>query len=64
MSTIQGVSSKRTNKLSSPEVQTIFKSHDLILFTERWSKKFTELHVENFDIEQKIKKLANVRQEA
>lgn len=33
----------------SPEVKQIFKEHDIILFTETWSNKQTELEVQGFE---------------
>ena len=41
--------SKYVNKLMSLEVKQIFKEHDIILFTETWSNKQTELEVQGFE---------------
>lgn len=46
---IQCLISKYVNKLMSQEVKQIFKEHDIILFTETWSNKQTELEVQGFE---------------
>jgi hypothetical protein len=45
---VQGLKTKRTDKLKSPELQYIFNSHDIVLFTETWSNESVDLHVNNF----------------
>ena len=40
---------KRTNKLSSPELRDIFDSHDIVLLTETWTNSFSDLHVDTFE---------------
>ena len=45
----QGLISKRTNKLNSPELQHIFNSSDVVLFTESWTDENSELFVNNFE---------------
>ena len=45
----QGLISKRTNKLNSPELQHIFNSSDVVLFTESSTDDNSELFVNNFE---------------
>ena len=49
MLNIQGLSTKRTNKLNSPELNAIFCSHDIVLLTETWTDQYSDLSVDNFD---------------
>ena len=49
MLNIQGLISKRTNKLHLQEVKQIFETHDIVLFTETWSDKLSDLNFENFE---------------
>lgn len=49
MLNIQGISTKRTNKLLSPEIKDIFNNHDIVLFTETWANQFSDLTVEHFE---------------
>jgi hypothetical protein len=34
---IQGIATKRTNKLNSPEIRNIFENNDIVLFSETWT---------------------------
>ena len=43
----QSLSTKQVNKPSTPEINTIFESHDVVLLTETWSNNFSHLHFEN-----------------
>ena len=43
------MSTKRTNKLDSPEAQNIFKNNDVILLTESWTNDFSQLNVNNYE---------------
>ena len=45
----QGLISKRTNKLNSPELQHIFNTSDVVLFTESWTDENAELSINNFE---------------
>jgi hypothetical protein len=45
---VQGLKTKRTDKLKSPELQSVFNSHDIVLFTETWSNESVDLHVNDF----------------
>ena len=48
---MQGLVSKRTNKLEHPEVKTVFENNDLLLLTETWTSVHSELdlNVDGFD---------------
>ena len=46
---VQGLTSKRTNKLNSSEFQNIFSSNDIILITESWTDEYSDIEVSNFD---------------
>ena len=46
---MQGLTSKRTNKLKSPELIETFKNHDVVLLTETWTNSFSDLTVDNFE---------------
>ena len=45
----QGLISRRTNKLKSPELKQIFDTSDLVLFTESWTDENSDLEVNNFE---------------
>ena len=45
----QGLISRRTNKLKSPELKQIFDSSDLVLFAESWTDETSDLEVNNFE---------------
>lgn len=46
--TIQGLVSRRTNKINSPELASIFDSSDIVLLTETWTNDFSDIDVRNF----------------
>ena len=46
---VQGLVTKRTNKLKSMEFQNIFKNNDLVLLTETWTNEFSDISVNNFE---------------
>lgn len=46
---VQGLISKRINKLKSKEVSTIFQNNDVVLFTEVWSSEIQDLSVDGFE---------------
>ena len=46
---VQGLSTKRTNKLKSEEFRNIFKSSDIVLLTVTWTNDFSDIHVNNFE---------------
>lgn len=46
---IQGLITRRMNKLDSPELIQIFRNHDLILLTETWANELCDLQVEGFE---------------
>ena len=46
---VQGLSTKRSNKLLSKEVIEIFNNNDIVLFTETWSNEFSEFNVNGFE---------------
>lgn len=61
---VQGLVTKRTNKLKTEEFQTIFNSSDIVLLTESWTNDFSDIQVDHFEsymyyIAKKIRKLAN-----
>ena len=45
----QGLISRRTNKLKSPELKHIFNTSDLVLFTESWTDESSNLNVNDFE---------------
>ena len=46
---VQGLISRRTNKLLTPELQNVFQNNDVVLFTETWSNNMSDVHVDNFE---------------
>ena len=46
---VQGLISKRVNKLKSKELFSIFQNHDIILFTETWTSDISDLNVDGFE---------------
>lgn len=46
---VQGLVSRRTNKLKLSELQHIFASSDLVLLTETWTDDFSDISVNHFD---------------
>ena len=40
---------KRTNKLVSPELKSVFDTHDIVCLTETWTDCYSDLHVDNFE---------------
>ena len=45
----QGLISRRTNKLQTEEFRSIFSSSDIVLLTETWTDRFSEISVSNFE---------------
>ena len=45
----QGLISRRTNKLKSPELKNVFNNSDLVLFTETWTDDSSDLNVNDFE---------------
>ena len=45
----QGLISRRTNKLKSPELKNVFDNSDLVLFTESWTDDNSDLNVNDFE---------------
>jgi len=47
---VQGLVTRRTNKLNSPELKHVFETHDVVLLTETWTNDtcMSNLHVNNF----------------
>ena len=45
----KGLISRRTNKLKSPELKQLFNTGDLVLFTESWTDKNSDLEVNKFE---------------
>ena len=46
---VQGLVSRRTNKLKSSELLNIFESSDLVLLTETWTDDFSDISVNHFE---------------
>lgn len=46
---IQGLVTRRTNKLKTLEMQKIFSSSDIVLLTETWTNDFSDIAVDNFE---------------
>lgn len=49
MLNVQGLISKRVNKLKSKELFPIFQNNDIILFTETWTSDISDLNVDGFE---------------
>ena len=45
---IQGLVTKRTNKLKSEEVINLFSCNDIVMFTETWTNEYSDLEFDNF----------------
>ena len=45
---VQGLVTKRTNKLHTKELQNIFNHIDLVLLVETWTNDFSDIDVSNF----------------
>ena len=45
---VQGLVTKNRNKLEEEEVVTLFENNDIILLTEMWSNKETEIQLEGY----------------
>ena len=46
---INGLRTKRCNKLDLPELKHVFQTNDIVLFTETWSSVYHDLHVDGFE---------------
>lgn len=46
---VQGLISKRVNKLKTKEVSSVFQNNDVVLFTEVWSNELLDLSVDGFE---------------
>ena len=46
---IQGLVTRRTNKLKTPELQKVFESSDVVLLTETWTNDFSDVAVKKFE---------------
>ena len=47
---VQGLVTKRTNKLQTQELRDIFNSYDIFLLTETWTDNSSEVAVSNFGV--------------
>lgn len=45
----QGLITKSSNKLKSPEFISMFESNDIVMLTETWSNEFTDLQIKHFE---------------
>ena len=41
---------KRTNKLHSPELKTIFNENDIVFLTETWTNELCDIHIKHFEL--------------
>lgn len=46
---VQGLVTKRTNKLQTDEFQNIFSSSDVVLLTETWTNQYSNIDVNGFE---------------
>ena len=46
---VEGLVTKRTNKLQSPDLLTLFQHNDIIMFNETWTSELSDIAVANFD---------------
>jgi len=46
---INGLRTKRCNKLDLPELKHVFQTNDIVLVTETWSSVYHDLHVDGFE---------------
>ena len=46
---VQGLITKRSNKLTSPELQNIFKTNDIVCLTETWGNNCHNFDVDGFE---------------
>ena len=46
---VQGLVTRRTNKLKTPEMQKVFDSSDVVMFTETWTNDLSNIEVNNFE---------------
>ena len=46
---VQGLVSRRTNKLKTDEIQTVFDNSDVAMFTETWTNDLSNIEVNNFE---------------
>lgn len=47
---IQGLLTKYTNKLVTPELQSVFSANDFILLTETWADEQSDISVKGFNV--------------
>lgn len=46
---INGLVTKRNNKLNSEEIRSVFESSDVVLFTETWGHSYCNFEYPNFE---------------
>jgi hypothetical protein len=46
---INGLSTRRVNKLTCKELIEVFDTHDIVLLTETWTNDYSDLHVQGFE---------------
>ena len=46
---VQRLVTRRTNKLKTPEMQNVFDSSDVVMFTETWTNDLSNIDVNNFE---------------
>ena len=46
---VQGLVTRRTNKLKTPEMQNVFDCSDVVMFTETWTNDLSNIDVNNFE---------------
>ena len=45
---IQGLVTKTTNKIETPELRKLFEKSDIVMLTETWGHRHINFHVSNF----------------
>jgi hypothetical protein len=46
---INGLSTRRVNKLTCKELIEVFNIDDIVLLTETWTNNYSDLHVQDFE---------------
>lgn len=62
---IQGLLTKYTNKLLTPELQSVFSANDFILLTETWADEQSDISVKGFNVIQlnRVEKKSEIQKE-
>ena len=46
---VEGLVTKKVNKLQCDEIKTLFQNNDIVMFNETWTSESSNLDVENFE---------------